>query len=126
VPRDSIVAQLNIDIDRRGDSADLQGGGPGYLQVIGSRRLSTELGDVVERVNREGKHGFTSTTPTMPTASPTTTTAAATLHVRAVRDSHRLLHHRGPHGLPRVTDEPQVHRLPEDGAGGGFIEDVAR
>jgi hypothetical protein len=27
--------------------------------VIGSRRLSTELGDLAEMVNREGNHGFT-------------------------------------------------------------------
>jgi hypothetical protein len=26
--------------------------------VIGSRRLSTELGDLAETVNRDGKHGF--------------------------------------------------------------------
>jgi hypothetical protein len=58
VPRDSIVAQLNIDMIGRGDAADLQGGGPAYLQVIGSRRLSTELGDLIEQVNRAGKHGF--------------------------------------------------------------------
>ena len=36
----------------------LKGGGPGYIQLIGSRRLSTDLGDAVERVNTEGKHGF--------------------------------------------------------------------
>jgi peptidase M28-like protein len=58
VPRDSIVAQLNIDMIGRGDASDLKGGGPGYLQLIGSRRLSTELGDLIEQVNREGKHGF--------------------------------------------------------------------
>jgi hypothetical protein len=58
VPRDSIVAQLNIDMIGRGRAADLKGGGPGYLQMIGSRRLSTELGDLIERVNREGKHGL--------------------------------------------------------------------
>ncbi|HET7456005.1 MAG TPA: M28 family peptidase [Gemmatimonadaceae bacterium] len=51
VPRDSIVAQLNIDMIGRGDAADLPNGGPGYVQLIGSRRLSTELGDIVERVN---------------------------------------------------------------------------
>ena len=59
VPRDSIVAQLNIDMVGRGGAADIENGGPGYLQLIGSRRLSTELGDLVERVNAEGKHGFT-------------------------------------------------------------------
>ena len=58
MPRDSIVAQLNIDMIGRGDPSDLKGGGPGYLQLIGSRRLSTELGDLIEQVNREGKHGF--------------------------------------------------------------------
>jgi Zn-dependent M28 family amino/carboxypeptidase len=59
VPRDSIVAQLNMDMIGRGDSADIAGGGPQYLQLVGSRRLSTELGDLVERVNAEGRHGFT-------------------------------------------------------------------
>ena len=58
VPRDSIVAQLNMDMIGRGDAGDLADGGPGYLQVIGSRRLSTELGDLAERENTEGKHGF--------------------------------------------------------------------
>ena len=53
MPRDSIVAQLNIDMIGRGEPDDIAGGGPGYLQVIGSRRLSTELGDMVETVNRE-------------------------------------------------------------------------
>ncbi|MGH7499401.1 MAG: M28 family metallopeptidase, partial [Gemmatimonadales bacterium] len=58
VPRDSIVAQLNIDMIGRGSATDIKGGGPAYLQIIGSRRLSTELGDIVDRVNHEGKHGF--------------------------------------------------------------------
>jgi peptidase M28-like protein len=58
VPRDSIVAQLNMDMIGRGDAAEVPGGGPSYLQVIGSRRLSTELGDLAEQVNAEGKHGF--------------------------------------------------------------------
>jgi hypothetical protein len=53
VPRDSIVAQLNIDMIGRGEPSDIAGGGPGYLQMIGSRRLSTELGDLVETVNHE-------------------------------------------------------------------------
>jgi hypothetical protein len=50
VPRDSIVAQLNMDMIGRGGPHDEEGGGPGYLQLIGSRRLSTELGDLVEAV----------------------------------------------------------------------------
>ncbi len=59
VPRDSIVAQLNIDMIGRGRAGDLDNGGAGYLQLVGSRRLSTQLGDLVEEVNRTGSHGFT-------------------------------------------------------------------
>ncbi|MGH7524036.1 MAG: M28 family metallopeptidase, partial [Gemmatimonadales bacterium] len=65
VPRDSLVAELNLDMVGRGAATDQTGnskdgrklhGGPGYLQVVGSRRLSTELGDLVEAVNRNGHH----------------------------------------------------------------------
>lgn len=52
VPRDSIVAQLNMDMIGRGSAFDFVGGGPTYLQLVGSRRLSTELGDLVEAVNK--------------------------------------------------------------------------
>ena len=67
VPRDSILAQLNMDMVGRGDASDETGrtkdgaplhGGPRYLQLVGSRRLSTELGDLVEQVNRTGRHGL--------------------------------------------------------------------
>ena len=67
VPRDSIVAQLNMDMVGRGSQTDQTGvsaagqelrGGPDYLQLVGSRRLSTELGDLVERINTTKKHGF--------------------------------------------------------------------
>ncbi len=68
VPRDSIVAQLNMDMVGRGAQTDQTGmsadgkelrGGPDYLQLVGSRRLSTELGDLVERINAGKKHNFT-------------------------------------------------------------------
>jgi hypothetical protein len=68
VPRDSIVAQLNMDMVGRGDANDEVGrtkegtpihGSPNYLQLVGSRRLSTELGNLIETVNTEGKHGMT-------------------------------------------------------------------
>ncbi|QJR35513.1 M28 family metallopeptidase [Gemmatimonas groenlandica] len=67
VSRDSIVAQLNIDMVGRGSATDLTGtskdgqdlrGGPDYLQLVGSRRLSTELGDLVESVNTTKKHNL--------------------------------------------------------------------
>jgi hypothetical protein len=59
VPRDSIVAELNMDMVGRGKATDVKGGGPGYVQLIGTRRLSTELGDLVETVNARGGYGFT-------------------------------------------------------------------
>jgi hypothetical protein len=67
VPRDSIVAQLNMDMVGRGDASDETGrtkdgtalhGGPGYVMLVGSRRLSTELGDLIERVNAEDNHNL--------------------------------------------------------------------
>jgi hypothetical protein len=59
VPRDSIVAQLNMDMIGRGEAVDLPVGAPNYLQLVGSRRLSTELGDLVEAVNKTEKMPFT-------------------------------------------------------------------
>ena len=47
VPRDSIVAQINIDMIGRGRSKDIPGGGDDYLAVVGSQRLSTDLGQSV-------------------------------------------------------------------------------
>ena len=68
VPRDSIVAQLNVDMIGRGATDDITGQGKngellhgrdeGYVQLVGSRRLSTELGDLVEDVNTKTKAGF--------------------------------------------------------------------
>ncbi len=68
VPRDSIVAQLNMDMVGRGDADDETGrsidgaplhGGPNYVMLVGSRRLSTELGNLVEKVNTEDGHDMT-------------------------------------------------------------------
>lgn len=51
VPRDSIVAQLNMDMVGRGKPTDIMGRGPNNVQLIGPRRLSTQLGDVIDSVN---------------------------------------------------------------------------
>lgn len=64
VPRDSIVADLNIDMVGRGEATDITGrdkdnkelsGNSDYVQLVGSRRLSTELGDIAEAVNKTEK-----------------------------------------------------------------------
>jgi hypothetical protein len=51
VPRDSIVAQLNMDMVGRGKPTDIMGRGPNNVQLIGPRRLSTQLGDLIDSVN---------------------------------------------------------------------------
>ncbi len=48
VARDSIVAQINIDMIGRGDSVDVKGGGPRYVGVVGAKRLSSMLGATVD------------------------------------------------------------------------------
>lgn len=58
VPLAQIVTQLNIDMVGRGGALDITGGGPDYLQLIGSRRVSTELGDIIEALNRESPRPF--------------------------------------------------------------------
>lgn len=67
VPREAIVGAINIDMVGRGAATDVTGqtsegalirGGDGYLQLVGSRRLSTELGDLAEAVNVRGKYGL--------------------------------------------------------------------
>jgi hypothetical protein len=58
VPLDSIVAQLNMDMVGRGGSDDIKDGGAQYLQLVGSRRLSRELGDLVEAVNSSRARPF--------------------------------------------------------------------
>lgn len=68
VPRDSIVADLNLDMVGRGEASDVTGrdkenhelvGANNYLQLVGSRRLSTELGDIAEQVNTTEPVPFT-------------------------------------------------------------------
>jgi hypothetical protein len=51
VSRDSIVAALNMDMVGRGRPEDVRGGGPYAIQMIGSRRLATGLGVLIDSLN---------------------------------------------------------------------------
>ncbi|MEP6729553.1 MAG: M28 family peptidase [bacterium] len=51
VSRDSIVAQLNMDMVGRGKVSDIMGRGPNNIQLIGPRRLASQLGAVIDSVN---------------------------------------------------------------------------
>jgi hypothetical protein len=121
VPRDSIVAQLNIDMIGRGGATDVVRtengrwvyGSPTYVQLIGSRRLSTELGDIVEEVNRAQE---------MPLTLDYARDADAEPHQYYCRSDHYMY---ARYGIPitfffdgghadyhQVTDEPQYIEYP--------------
>ena len=101
VPRDSIVAQINSDMIARGGPDDEARRDPAYLQVIGSRRLSTELGDLAEAVNRDGGFNLSFDYSYDANGHPDNFYCrGGSLHVRPVRDPDRLLQHRRAPGLP--------------------------
>ena len=135
VPRDSIVTQLNMDMVGRGDADDETGhtidgtalhGDPDYLLLVGSRKLSDELGDLVERVNREDGHGlhfdYAFDAPNHP----------ARIYYRSDHYEYARF------GIPivffttglhsdyhQVTDEPQYIDYQHMARVGRFVEDVA-
>jgi hypothetical protein len=58
VPLDSIVANINMDMIGRGRPEDIPGGGPDYLGVVGSKRLSGDLGSMVVEANKRQPNPF--------------------------------------------------------------------
>ena len=126
VPRDSIVAYLNMDMVGRGMASDITGGGPNYIQLIGPRRLSTELGDVIETVNR----GWT-----QPMELDYSFDADGHPYNRYCRSDHAMY---ARFGIPvtqfsagyhvdyhQLTDEPQYLNFPHMARIAQLIHDVA-
>ncbi|HUQ48419.1 MAG TPA: M28 family peptidase [Gemmatimonadaceae bacterium] len=126
VPRESIVAQLNIDMIGRGEASDRPGGNSGYLQLIGSRRLSSELGDLLEKVNIANRHGM---------KFDYTFDAAGHPEQYYCRSDH---YEYARYGIPvafmstgghidyhQVTDEPQYISYTHLARVAGFVADVA-
>jgi hypothetical protein len=126
VPRDSIVAQLNMDMIGRGSVGDEKDAGPGYVQLIGSKRLSTELGNIVD-----------STGKTQPTPMRIDYTYDANGHPQQYycRSDH---YEYAKYGIPiaffstgghrdyhQVTDEPQYIDYDQLLRVTNFIRDVA-
>lgn len=58
VPRDSIIAQVNMDQVSRGGPEDIEGTRPRTIYVLGARRRSPQLGELLERVNSAPEHQF--------------------------------------------------------------------
>jgi hypothetical protein len=126
VPRDSIVAQLNMDMVGRGKPSDAMGRGPNNIQLIGRRRLSTQLGDLIDSVNA-------SRTPHMDIDS----TFDANGHPlnRYCRSDHYMY---ARYGIPityfslgyhtdyhQVTDEPQYIDYEHMARVAQFVHDIA-
>ena len=135
VPRDSIVAQLNIDMIGRGDSADETGrtkegtpihGNPNYLQLVGSRRLSTELGDLVEQVNRDDHHGLTFDYSLDANGHPQNIYCRSDHYSYARYGIPVVFFTTGGHSdYHQVTDEPEYIDYPHMARVAGLVEDVA-
>ncbi|MGH7670129.1 MAG: M28 family peptidase, partial [Gemmatimonadaceae bacterium] len=51
IPLDSIAAALNMDMEAKGHVWQVKFGGPTSIQILGSRRLSLEFGDIIDSVN---------------------------------------------------------------------------
>jgi hypothetical protein len=126
VPRDSIVAQLNMDMVGRGKSTDVMGRGPNNIQLIGPRRLSTQLGDLIDSLNA-------TRVPHMD-IDPSFDTNGHPLN-RYCRSDHYMY---ARYGIPityfslgyhtdyhQVTDEPQYIDYDHLGRVAQFVHDIA-
>jgi Peptidase family M28 len=51
IPLDSVAAALNMDMEAKGRVDQVKFGGPTSIQILGSRRLSMEFGDIIDSVN---------------------------------------------------------------------------
>ena len=126
VPRDSIVAVLNMDMVGHGRAEEVRGGGPYSIQMIGSRRLSTQLGDLIDALN--GRR-------TPPMQIDYSWDAAGHPANRYCRSDHFMY---ARHGIPityfslgyhphyhMVTDEPQYIDYDHTQRVASFIHDIA-
>jgi Zn-dependent M28 family amino/carboxypeptidase len=126
VPRDSIVAQLNIDMIGRGEAADFPGGGPGYLQLIGSRRLSTELGNLIESVNKTYTNPFNFDYQFDASGHPEQYYCRSDHYEYARYGIPIVFMSTGGHiDYHQVTDEPQYINYPHLVKVASFVADVA-
>jgi len=55
VPLENIVAAHNMDMLGKGRADQVKFGGPNSVQMLGSRRLSREFGDIIDSVNASSK-----------------------------------------------------------------------
>ncbi|HKE92225.1 MAG TPA: M28 family peptidase [Gemmatimonadales bacterium] len=135
VPRDSIVAQLNMDMVGRGDAGDETGrtkdgtplhGSAGYLQLVGSRRLSTELGNLIEQVNTAGHYDLTFDYAMDADGHPSNIYCRSDHYEYARYGIPITFFTTGLHSdYHQVTDEPEYIDYTHMARVGNFVEEVA-
>jgi len=126
VPRDSIVAQINIDMIGRGGAGDTPGGGPSHLLLVGSRRLSTELGDLVEAVNNRRQRRLALDYSWDAPGHPQGIYCRSDHAMYARYGIPVVFLFTGLHGdYHQVTDEPQYIDYPRYASITQFVHDVA-
>ena len=126
VPRDSIVAQLNMDMVGRGAASDLFEGSPSYLQLVGSHRLSTELGNLFEKLNKTEKTPFTFDYQYDAAGHPENIYCRSDHYNYARFGIPIVFATTGSHGdYHQVTDEPEYIDYPHMAKIGNFIYDAA-
>ena len=126
VARDSIVAQINIDMVGRGAATDLRAGSESYLQLVGSRRLSTELGDLTETVNKSQAAPFTLDYTFDANGHPENIYCRSDHYNYARYGIPVVFLTTGLHGdYHQVTDEPQYIDYPHMARIGQLVHDVA-
>ena len=126
VPRDAIVAQINLDMVGRGAAADLPAGSENYLQLVGSRRLSTELGDLTETLNKAQKRPFAFDYSYDADAHPENIYCRSDHYNYARYGIPVVFMTTGTHGdYHQVTDEPQYIDYPHMARIGQFVFTLA-
>ena len=126
VPRDSIVAQLNMDMVGRGRASDVEGGGPNAVGLVGSRRLSTELGDLIEQINRRRQPAFVIDYHYDANGHPDNVYCRSDHYMYARYGIPIAFFSTGIHrDYHQVTDEPQYIDYEHMARVAGFVRDVA-
>ncbi len=125
VPTDSVVAQVNIDMLGRGDAVDVKGGGPTYVGLVGSRRLSTMLGDMIDTLNAKRKTALDIDYRLDANGHPENIYCRSDHYHYARLGIPVAFFFTGLHGdYHQVTDEPQYIDYPHYATLTSFIRDV--
>jgi hypothetical protein len=125
-----------MDMIGRGGAADVTGnskdggklrGGPGYVQLVGSRRLSTELGNLAETVNRTGRHGLRFDYSMDANGHPQNIYCRSDHYEYARYGIPIIFFTTGGHAdYHQVTDEPQYVDYARAAQVSGLVADLAR